>query len=201
MPRSLTGDLLRLSLAAALGAALLGSFATLRIWQVGQSDERDHAVDAVVVLGAAQYDGRPSPIFRARLDHAVELVLNGVAPLLVVTGGRQSAAEPAEADVARVYAIDRGVPAEAILAEREGHDTLSSLRAVARLLREHGLERALFVSDRPHLLRIRLIALDLGIGAYTSATRSSPLEHDLPSRLGATLHELGALGAYLLLGR
>lgn len=177
------------------------AFATLRIWQVGARDERGQPVDAVVVLGAAQYDGRPSPVFAARLDHAVGLILGEVAPVLVVTGGRARGDRWSEAQAARRYAVERGVPDAAILAESSGNDTLSSLRNVAAILEAHGLHRALFVSDPSHMLRILTIARDLGIDGYGSPTPESRLEADAAGWFDAVVHELAALAVYHLTGR
>ena len=198
MPRSLIGDLGRLASAALALAVLLIAYGTFRIWQQGERDQRSVPVDAVVVLGAAQYDGNPSPVFRARLDHAVELILNGSAPWLVVTGGRQAGDRFSEAEVARAYAVARGVAPERILAESTGHDTRVSLANVADLLARHGLRRALFVSDRTHMLRILVMARDLGLAGFGSPTRTSPADRDAAARLDATLHELAALGEYFL---
>ena len=196
MPRSLSGDLARLALSALLGLALLAGYTTFRIWQQGERDERAVPVDAVVVLGAAQYGGVPSPIFRARLDHAVELVLNGAAPWLVVTGGGQPGDRFSEAEAARAYAVEHGVSADRILAETTGRDTRESLANVAVLLRRNGLDRPLFVSDRTHMLRVLLVARDLGIAGRGSPTRTSPADLEPGPRLEATLHELAALGGY-----
>ena len=198
MPRSLTGDLLRLLLAAGIAVILLAAWTTFRIWETGDRDQRALPVDAVAVLGAAQYDGRPSPVLQARLDHAVELVLNGSAKWLIVTGGRQPGDRFSEAEAARLYAIDHGVPADRILAESLGHDTLESLQNVATLLAERGLSRTLFVSDRSHMLRVLIQARDLGLTAFGSPTRSSPTDLDPASRVSATIRELAALGAYFL---
>jgi uncharacterized SAM-binding protein YcdF (DUF218 family) len=199
--RSLIGDLFRLVAAGLVALVLLGAFGAIRVLQVGERDERGHVVDAIVVLGAAHYDGRPSPVFRARLDHAVELYLNGTAPILVVTGGRAPGDRIAEAEVAHRYAVRSGVPETAILSEQEGHDTLSSLRNAAALMRRNGIERALFVSDRTHMLRVLRIASDLGITAYGSPTRTSPVDRDDRARAEAVMRELAALAAYLALGR
>jgi len=198
VPRPLIGDLARLGLATAIGIALVAAFASYRIWAVGQRDESGQQVDAVVVLGAAQYDGRPSPIFEARLDHAVSLVLNGTAPYLVVTGGRAPGDRVTEADVARQYAIDHGVPAESILAEETGTDTLTSLRNVKAIFDGEGFRRGLFVSDRTHMLRVLIIADDLGMEAYGSPTRSSPVDRDAIATVDAVVHEVVGLAVYLL---
>ena len=153
------------------------------------------------MLGAAQYDGRPSGVFAARIDHAVSLYLAGVADVLVVTGGRQPGDRTTEAAVARTHAIARGVPEDAILSEDEGRSTLESLTSVAAILRENGIRDAVFVSDRTHMLRVLRIARDLGLTAYGSPTTSSPSDRDANRRIRATVHELGALAVYFLTGR
>ena len=201
MPRPLTAALVRLGLAGIVGVIALGGYTTFRIWQQGVTDERGRPVDAVVVLGAAHYGNEPSRVFAARIDHAVELWLQGVAPYLVVTGGRAPGDTTAEADVAQEYAEDRGVPADAILAERTGRDTAESLENVAAIMRARGLRSALFVSDRTHMLRVLRIAADLGIRAYGSPTATSPSDLDPTARAEATIHELGALALYLVTGR
>jgi uncharacterized SAM-binding protein YcdF (DUF218 family) len=185
---------------AGTGAAIVVGYAAYRIDQEGQHDAQ-RPVGAIVVLGAAQYDGRPSGVFAARLDHAVALYLAGVAEYLVVTGGKQPADRTTEAAVARAYAIERGVPARAILTEDRGRSTLESLTSVAGILRAHAIRDAVFVSDRTHMLRVLRIARDQGIVAYGSPTRTSPSDRDAGRRLRATIHELGALGAYFLTGR
>ena len=198
-PRSLARDLLKVGLAACLAVALLGSYATFRVWAQGERDEQ-RPVDAIVVLGAAQYDGRPSPLFKARLDHAVELYKAGVAPRLILTGGKADGDRTTEAASAAAYAIDRGVPASAILLDEASRTTLESIRAVGRLLRENELEDAVFVSDRPHMLRVLRMAADEGIAAWGSPTSTSPIERDPGRQIDATLHELGALAQYFLVG-
>jgi uncharacterized SAM-binding protein YcdF (DUF218 family) len=201
VPRPLIGDLARLGLATMAGIALVAGFTSYRVWAVGQRDESGQLVDAVVVLGAAQYDGRPSPIFGARLDHAVSLVLSGTAPYLIVTGGRAVGDRLSEADVARQYAVDQGVPPESILAEGTGTDTLTSLRNVKELFDRQGFRRGLFVSDRTHMLRVLLIADDLGMEAYGSPTRSSPVDRDPLATVDAVVHEIVGLAVYLVTAR
>jgi uncharacterized SAM-binding protein YcdF (DUF218 family) len=184
----------------ALAIALLGIGATtFRIWQQGEQDEQRPA-DAIVVLGAAQYDGSPSPVFEARLAHAVELWHSGIAPTLVVTGGRIPGDTTTEAAVARKYAMDHGVPSDAIIGEDQARNTLTSMRSVAALLKSHGLHTAVFVSDPTHMLRVLRMAADLGIEGYGSPTKSSPVMADPMGRLQATVHELGALGVYFVTG-
>ena len=204
MPRGLTAgqsvrDLARLATAGVVGVCLVGALATVRIWQQGNRDEQRPA-DAIVVLGAAQYNGRPSPVFQARLDHAIALWYAGLAPWFIVTGGGAEGDRTTEAAVARQYALDHGVPADAMIGEDEGRNTLSSLEAVAALLRERGLESAVFVSDPTHMLRVIRISEDLGIRAWGSPTTTSPISRDVGRTVRATAHELGALGVYFMVG-
>ena len=192
-------DVARLAILATAGLVLVAGYATYRIWEQGDRDEQRPA-DAIVVLGAAQYDGRPSPVFAARLDHAVSLYLAGVAPVLVVTGGKAEGDRTTEAAAARRFAIERGVDADDILVEDRGRTTLESLGAVGRIFRERGLGSAVFVSDRTHMLRVLRIARDEGIVAWGSPTPSSPIEGQFERRLRATAHELGALAVYFVTG-
>jgi len=199
-PRSRTSDLLEVAVLGCLGIIIVAGYASYRIWVEGQRDEQRPA-DAIVVMGAAQYDGRPSPLFAARLDHAIELYHAGVAANLIVTGGKAVGDRITEAASARQYAIAHGVPADAILAEDESRTTLESIHAVGELLRAHGLVDAVFVSDRPHMFRVLRMASDDGIAAWGSPTRTSPIENDPVGQLDATVHELGALAQYVLIGR
>jgi uncharacterized SAM-binding protein YcdF (DUF218 family) len=196
---SLARDLVVVLAFGAVGMALVAGFATYRIWSQGSRDEQQ-PVDAVVVLGAAQYDGRPSPVFAARIDHAVELWKDGVAPWLVVTGGKQDGDRATEAQTARAYAIANGVAEDAILVEDQSRSTYESLAAVAGMLRERGLDRVVVVSDPTHMLRSLRIATDQGLVAYGSPTRTSPIDQQLERRLRATIHELGALAMYFFRG-
>jgi uncharacterized SAM-binding protein YcdF (DUF218 family) len=145
-----------------------------QVWSVGNSDQA-RPVDAIVVLGAAQYDGRPSPQLRARLDHVVELWKLGMAPLVVVTGGNLPGDRFTEANASASYLEQHGVTSAAILQENRGHSSWESLVGVARLLNERDASRVLLVSDPFHSLRIRLVAQELGLTAYVSPTRTSPV--------------------------
>lgn len=185
------------------GALAVTGYTTFRIWQRGDVDDalRMGTVDAIVVLGAAQYDGRPSPVFQARLDHAIALWRDGRAPILVMTGGRREGDRWSEAAAARDYALGQGVPAGSIRMEDVGRSTLESLRAVATIFEGEMLRSAVFVSDRSHMLRVMRMARDLGIEAYGSPAPDSPMDATIARRVDATLHELGALAWYALLGR
>ena len=140
----------------------------------GSRDEARPA-DAIVVLGAAQYDGRPSPVLQARLDHALDLYRRGNASRLIMTGGVGAGDTVSEAEVGRRYAEREGVPSSAILVERAGLSTGESMTAVAGLLRRNELRSAILVSDPFHMLRLRVLAARHGIRAYSSPTRSSPI--------------------------
>lgn len=192
-------DLIRLAGAACLGIVLAGGYATYRIWAQGQNDE-ERPADAIVVMGAAQYNGHPSRVFAARLDHAVALYFAGVAPRLVLTGGKAEGDRTTEAAAGRAFAIELGVPAEDILVEERSRTTLESVRAVAQLLEANDLRSAVFVSDRSHMLRVLRMAADEGITAWGSPTRTSPIEGDLAGQVNAMVHELGALAYYFLTG-
>jgi len=204
VPRPLNGSriwgvLIRLVAIAVVGSLGLTAFATYRIYEQGQRDERPTA-DAIVVMGAAQYDGTPSPLFSARLDHAVSLFLDGVAPRLIVTGGKAEGDRTTEAASGRTYAIAHGVPADAIFAEDRSRTTLESIRGVAALMADEGITSAVFVSDPSHMLRVLRMASDAGIQAYGSPTRTSPLNGDPVATADAFIHELGALAVYLTTG-
>lgn len=191
--------LVRLTLVGLAAVTTLGAYAAARVIQQGDRDEA-LPVDAIVVLGAAQYNGRASPVFEARLQHAVGLYARGIAPLFVVTGGKAEGDRTTEAAVAREYAERNDVPPEAIVGEDRGRNTLESLQAVAALLRDHNAQTAVFVSDRTHMLRVLRIAKDLGIEAYGSPTSTSPVDEDDGRRVRALVHELGALAAYFVTG-
>src|SRR5262249_59217056 len=131
--------------------------------------------DAIVVLGAAQYSGTPSPVFKARLDHAAALYDEHVAPLVVVTGGKQTGDMFTEATSGANYLHQKGIPDRAILRETTSHTSWESLAAAARVLRSRGEKQVVLVSDPFHALRIRSIASELGLDAVTSPTRTSPI--------------------------
>jgi uncharacterized SAM-binding protein YcdF (DUF218 family) len=143
----------------------------------GRRDEA-RRVDAIVVLGAAQYDGRPSPVLRARLDHAVLLYRRNLAPVIIMTGGVGPGDTVSEAVVSQRYAVRQGIPRNAILTEREGLTTLQSMDGVARLMRGRGMSRAVLVSDPFHMLRLKLLALRVGIRGFTSPTPDSPISRN-----------------------
>jgi uncharacterized SAM-binding protein YcdF (DUF218 family) len=139
------------------------------------SRDRAKASDAIVVLGAAQYWGRPSPVLRARLDHAIALWRRGLAPRVVLTGGVGVGDTTSEAAVSRKYVVGEGIPDSVILLETTGRTTRESLRSVATMLRARDERRVVLVSDPFHMLRLDILARRFGLVPYTSPTRTSPI--------------------------
>lgn len=138
----------------------LGTIALILL--AGRSPKVQKA-DAILVLGAAQYNGRPSPVFRARLDHAIQLYRQDYAPYLIMTGGVGVGDTLSEGEVGRRYALQSGVTPDAILVERAGVTSYESIEAAAALMRQHNLHSALLVSDPYHMLRLQLLARRAGI--------------------------------------
>jgi uncharacterized SAM-binding protein YcdF (DUF218 family) len=153
-------------------ACLYYAVTLYQVWSTGRSDSTD-PVDAIVVMGAAQYDGRPSPQLAARLDHVAELWPTGVAPLVVVTGGNRPGDRFTEAETSASYLERLGVPAGAILREDSGTSSFESLEAVAAILLPQGLDRVLIVTDPYHALRSRMIAAEVGLDPDVSPTETS----------------------------
>jgi uncharacterized SAM-binding protein YcdF (DUF218 family) len=154
------------------GAVYLLSF--LAVLVVSRIDQRVDA-DAIVILGAAQYDGRPSPVLQARLDHGARLFRDGWAPLVVVTGGIVRGDRMSEATAGQRYLTSQGIPADQVVVAAEGRSTTGSMDAVADRLAGEGLTRVILVSDPFHMARLRLEARRLGLTAYTSPTATSPI--------------------------
>ncbi len=144
----------------------------VQVWSVGRSSGA-REVDAIVVMGVAQYDGRPSPQLQARLDHVLTLWKEGVAKLVVTTGGNQPGDRFTEARASADYLVAGGIPESAISMEDIGATTLQSLQGVAEILHSRGLSSVEIVTDPYHALRSRLIAQDLGLTAYVSPTEHS----------------------------
>lgn len=146
----------------------------VQVWWAARSDGAAPA-EAIVVFGTAQYDGQPSPVLAARLDHAVDLYRRKLAPVIVVTGGRQPGDRVTEATASANYLLRRGVPDEDVLREVSGTSSWQSLAAAASFLDDRGIGRVLLVSDPFHSYRIRAMASELGLEARTSPTRTSPI--------------------------
>jgi uncharacterized SAM-binding protein YcdF (DUF218 family) len=138
--------------------------------------------ESIVVLGAAQYDGKPSPVLRARLDHGIDLWNHKMGKVLVLTGGKGAGDTTSEADVGRSYARKHGVPDTAILLENKGRTTRESMLGVAELLESRGIRTAILVSDPFHMLRLSIIGRRFGLIPYTSPTRTSPISPNREKR-------------------
>jgi len=140
-------------------------------------EQRDEArpAAAIVVLGAAQYVGRPSPVLRARLDHAITLWKQGLSPRIIFTGGFGDRDTTSEAAVGQRYAIQHGVPARAILIENNGRSTSESMKQVAMLMGRESSREIILVSDPFHMLRLSILARRYGLTPYTSPTKTSPI--------------------------
>jgi uncharacterized SAM-binding protein YcdF (DUF218 family) len=150
----------------------LASLVAVMLWE--RRDEA-RAADAIVVLGAAQYDGRPSPVLRARLDHGLSLWEEHLAPRLILTGGMGDGDTTSEAAVGRRYAMKHGVPDSAILIETRGRTTAESLQRVAMMLDSLPRREVILVSDPFHMLRLSILARRFGLVPRTSPTRTSPI--------------------------
>lgn len=157
---------------------LLGWLLTLSAIVLWAERNVSAAADVIMVLGAAQYDGRPSPVLRARLDHGVQLYKQGLAPRLLFTGGRRAGDAVSEAVAGQRYAVKRGVPIAAIMLEGASRTTLASIRSTAAMLRTDSTQRAprvLLVSDPFHMLRLTILARLYGMSPLPSPTRTSPI--------------------------
>jgi uncharacterized SAM-binding protein YcdF (DUF218 family) len=153
---------------------LLAAYLAATFVQVHRASTRDGArpADAIIVLGAAQWNGQPSPVLQERLDHALELYEDGLAPLVVLTGGKQEADTFTEATTGYNYLRDHGVPDEALLKEVDGTSTWDSLRATRRFLAERGADEVVLVTDDYHAYRVEAIAEEIGFDATVSPTDS-----------------------------
>ena len=191
---------------AAIGLVLLAGATAIvlsgvTVWRAAHHDDAadtDRA-DAIVVLGAAQYNGEPSPVFRGRLDHAILLWQQGRAGTLITVGSNQPGDATTEAGAGRDYLIDRGVPGDSVVALPVGHTTFDSLRAAADYLHEHGLDSAFLVSDPWHNARIKAMAADLGVTGFASATWTSGAKSE-ETRGQGYVRETFAYLYYLVLG-
>jgi uncharacterized SAM-binding protein YcdF (DUF218 family) len=161
-----------LALLGAGGLAWLVSLGAVFVWE---RNDQARPAGAIVVLGAAQYVGHPSPVLRARLDHAIALWRQNLAPKLIVTGGIGTGDTTSEAAVSRRYCMQNGVPSDAILLENEGRTTSQSVAAVATLMKRLGRRDVVLVSDPFHMLRLTIIARRHGLEPYASPTPTSPI--------------------------
>jgi uncharacterized SAM-binding protein YcdF (DUF218 family) len=165
----------RISCAVAIAMCVYASMTFVSILSVGHSDNGASA-DAVVVMGAAQYDGTPSPLLESRLQHALDLFKQGRVRVIAVTGGKIPGDRFTEAAASRRWLTDRGVPSSIIIREDIGRSTWESLRSLAPVLRENNISSVLVSTDHWHMQRCVLSLRDLGVEARPSATSTSPLQ-------------------------
>jgi uncharacterized SAM-binding protein YcdF (DUF218 family) len=181
------------SLGTFVAVGLIYFLASLfQVWNTGRINDQQ-IVDAIVVLGAAQYDGRPSPQLQARLDHALKLWNLNLASYIVVTGGKQVGDRFTEAAAARKFFESKGVASDLIFEENSGKTTYASLLAVSQVASEQKITKVVIVSDPFHQLRAKLIAQEVGLDANSSPTRSSVIrgrdafEHNLQEAVGVAV--------------
>ena len=189
----------RIVFAAVLAFFLLVVSTALAIWWTARQDSRPTS-DAIVVLGSAQYNGVPSSIFEARLEHAIKLYEDGVAPVIVTVGGKAAGDQFTEAEAGRDYLANAGIPAESLVAVPVGVDTLESIRAVATTFDEQGWDTAVLVTDPWHALRAERMAEDAGIDAESSPTRQGPAVYSRATQFRYILRETAAYLLYRATG-
>jgi uncharacterized SAM-binding protein YcdF (DUF218 family) len=189
----------RVLAAAVLALVLLIASTALAIWWTARQDSRPGS-DAIVVLGSAQYNGVPSSIFEARLEHALALYADGVAPVIVTVGGKAVGDEFTEAEAGREYLADGGVREDALLAVPEGVDTLESMRVVGAAFAERGWSSAVVVTDPWHAMRAERMAEDAGIDAESSPTRQGPAVQTRATQFRYILRETAAYLLYRATG-
>jgi uncharacterized SAM-binding protein YcdF (DUF218 family) len=189
----------RVFAAAVLALLLVVTSTALAIWWNARQDSQPTS-DAIVVLGSAQYNGVPSSIFEARLEHAITLYDDGVAPVIVTVGGRATGDEFTEAEAGRDYLANAGVPGDALLAVPEGVDTLQSMRAVSAAFDERGWSSAVLVTDPWHAMRAERMAQDAGIVAQSSPTRQGPAVQTRATQFRYILRETAAYLLYRATG-
>ena len=165
--------------------------------------QRDDARDsgAAVVLGAAQWNGDPSPVLRARLDHALDLYHRGVVKRIILTGGVGAGDRFSEAAVGKQYLLDRQLSAEVLLLDERSMTTWENMQNAADLARANGIDTVLLVSDPFHMLRSLKMARDLGLSAYGSPTRTSPISGNQAAEARYVVREIWAYLVYLFARR
>ena len=186
--------LLRLGLTTLAALVLFLALTAVRIVREGSLQEL-HPADAIVVFGAAEYAGHPSPVLRARLDHAFDLFRRGVAPVVITTGGAASDPSFSEGGVGRDYLKHRGISERNLIAETQGSDTAQSAVRVAVIMRANGLHSCVAVSDAYHVFRIRRLLEYEGVGPVYVAPRLDSRPHSVVQRAYAVFREASS---YLL---
>jgi uncharacterized SAM-binding protein YcdF (DUF218 family) len=173
----------------------------IQVWQQSRSDEV-HTADAIVVLGAAQYNGEPSPVFKARLDHAAYLYGEDLSPTIIVTGGKQPGDTFTEAEAGENYLAAQGISRDAILGETEGKTTFESLQAVTAIADDHGIDSLLLVSDPMHSERVKRMAHDLGFHeSWVSWAGYTALDRSRLTKAKELVREVASIMVYELMDR
>jgi uncharacterized SAM-binding protein YcdF (DUF218 family) len=190
----------RLVGAAVLALLLLVTSTALAIWWTARQDSRPPS-DAIVVLGSAQYNGVPSSIFEARLEHAKNLYEAGVAAVIVTVGGKETGDKFTEAEAGRDYLANAGVPRKALLAVPKGVDTLESMQAVSSAFDQRGWRSAVLVTDPWHAMRAQRMAEDSGMAATSSPTRQGPAVQTRTTQYRYILRETAAYLLYRATGQ
>lgn len=187
----------RLFLAVVLAVVILVGVTAARVWLAGSRDAARSA-DAIIVLGAAQYDGTPQDYLVARLAHARQLYDDGVAPRILTLGGKLPGDRFTEADAGQRYLVEKGVPADRVLRIGEGNDTLASMQAAAAVMKDRGWDSAVVVTDPWHELRSTSMLSDQGITALGSPTTTGPSVQDNQTKARYVARETAAYLAYEL---
>lgn len=190
----------RLIVGVLIGGLLGAGGVAYSVWKVARVTE-NHQADAIVVLGAAQYDGVPSPVFQWRLQHALDLWRDGYAPRIITVGGNKAGDQFTEASAGKRWLVEEGgVPSDQVVAVEKGANTLSSARAVGEVLTKGGWTSAIVVTDPPHMLRSTTMIADQGIVVYGSPTRAGPAVQSRRNQLESIAYETGALLYYAFIG-
>jgi len=189
----------RLLLALVLATVVVLGVTAARVWNAGNdTTEGARDADAIIVLGAAQYNGRPQDLLTARLEHARQLFDDGVAPRVLTLGGKRPGDRFTEADAGQQYLVGQGVPADRVLGVGEGNDTIGSIKAAAALMKDRGWASAVVVTDPWHELRSTSMLRDQGVVALGSPTRTGPSVADSGVKARYVVRETFAYLAYEL---
>jgi uncharacterized SAM-binding protein YcdF (DUF218 family) len=179
----------RLLLLGVAGALLLFLGITgMRVARAA-SETPGHKADAIVIFGAAEYAGRPSPVYRARLDHGFELFEKGMAPVVITTGGAGQDPDFSEGGVGRDYLLRRGIPEQDLIGETQSSDTAQSAARVANIMRVNGMRNCIAVSDAYHVFRIRALLEHEGVAQVEVAPRPESRPHSVAQRFAAVMRE------------
>lgn len=193
--RAVVRAVTRLVLLLVAAALVVVAVTAARVWHAGRTDQAQPA-DVLVVLGAAQYDGRPQEALTARLDHAADLFRRDVAPVVMTVGGKRAGDRFTEAEAGRTYLLDHDVPAAAVVTVGQGSDTLESLQAAARVMDERGWTSAVVVTDPWHELRSTSMLADQGVTAHGSPTTTGPSVSGRGAEARYVVRETAAYLAY-----